>query len=153
MGRILDAVIAFLDEEGWAYSQIESRPILHMDYKGESGEWACYAHAREEDEQFLFYSALPDRVPESKRLTALEFITRVNYAIAIGNFEMDLDDGEIRFKTSIDAEGSDLQNEMIRQMVYSNVMSMDLFLPGIVEVVNQNASPVAVLARLQADDA
>jgi len=33
-----------------------------------------------------------------------EFLTRANYGLNIGNFEMDFQDGEIRFKTAIDVE-------------------------------------------------
>jgi hypothetical protein len=149
MSQILEAVIAFLNEQGWEYTQVEDRPIFKIDYKGESGPWVCYAHAREEDEQFLFYSVLEAAIPADKRPAMLEFIARANYGIAIGNFEMDLEDGEIRFKTSIDVEGYYLPVELIRQMVLSNVMSMDLFLPGIIEVVNKGTPPAEVIERLQ----
>ncbi|MBD0342851.1 MAG: YbjN domain-containing protein, partial [Microcoleus sp. Co-bin12] len=56
---------------------------------------------------------------------------RANYGTIIGNFELDFASGEIRYKTSIDVEGSTLTFPQIKQLVYTNVMMMDRYLPGI----------------------
>ena len=56
MGEILDAVIGFFNEDGWSFNQIEDQPILRMGFQGENGQWNCYAQAREEQSQLLFYS-------------------------------------------------------------------------------------------------
>ncbi|MCA1670431.1 MAG: YbjN domain-containing protein, partial [Thermomicrobia bacterium] len=74
---------------------------------------------------------------------------RVNYAMAIGNFELDYDDGELRYKTSVDVEGDHLSVTMARQLFRLNVTTMDLFLPGIEAVIRGDGSPVAVLTSLQ----
>ena len=42
-----------------------------------------------------------------------EFLTRTNYSMIIGNFELDFADGEIRYKTSIDVQGDFLRFELI----------------------------------------
>ena len=47
-----------------------------------------------------YYSA-PITVPEEKRTAISEFITRANYGLTNGNFEMDFSDGELRYKTTI----------------------------------------------------
>jgi len=44
-----------------------------------------------------------------------KFLTRANYGMMIGNFEMDFTDGEIRYKTSIDVEGDKLSSALIKR--------------------------------------
>ena len=41
--------------------------------------------------------------------------------------ELDFDDGEIRYKTSIDAQEIELNLDAIAQLVYTNVLMMDLY--------------------------
>ena len=70
-----------------------------------------------------------------------KFLTRANYGMMIGNFEMDFTDGEIRYKTSIDVEGDKLSSALIKRLVYANVMMMDEYLPGIVSVTEGDMEP------------
>ena len=74
-----------------------------------------------------------------------EFITRVNYGMVLGNFEMDYDDGEIRFKTSIDLEGAMLTDDLVKPLVYANCLMMDKYLPGIMQVISGLPADVAVI--------
>jgi hypothetical protein len=66
----------------------------------------------------------------------MEFITRANYGINIGDFEMDLDDGEIRFKISMDVEAGVLSNIMVRNMMVAAYTTVDRFFPGLMSVLN-----------------
>lgn len=59
----------------------------------------------------------------------------------IGNFELNFDDGEIRYKTSIDVKNNFLNSETIKQLVYTNVRMMDQYLPGITSVISGKMSP------------
>jgi hypothetical protein len=148
MGQILDAMVAFFEEDDWSFGQLEEEPVLALGFQGENGQWTCYAQAREEGEQFLFYSVCPVNAPEDKRLVMAEFLTRANYGLYIGNFELDLDDGEIRYKTSIDVEGDRLSTALVRQLVYANVFTMDHYLPGIMRVIYGDASPAEAIAQV-----
>ncbi len=78
-----------------------------------------------------------------------EFLTRANYGLVIGNFEMDFGDGEVRYKTSIDVEGDRLTSALIKQMVYINVLMMDRYLPGIMKVAFGNADPARAIAEIE----
>ena len=51
---------------------------------------------------------MPIRVAEEQRQIVAELLARINYGLNIGNFELDMTDGEIRYKTSIDVEGGEL---------------------------------------------
>lgn len=122
-----------------------------MAYQGENGLWNCYAQARETEEQFVFYSIYPELVSEDKRLTMAELLTRLNYGLVIGNFEMDFNDGEIRYKTSIGVEGNILTHQVIKRLVYANVTIIDHYLPGIQAVMDGNIPPEEAIALIESD--
>ena len=150
--RLLKTVESFLRDDGWDFSPIESRSVLKTGYQGENGSWTCYAQTREDDQQFLFYALCPIRAPEKKRPTVAEFITRANYGMVIGNFELDYSDGEIRFKSSLDVEDSELTEPMVRSAVYWAVVMMDKYLPGLLQVIGGDIRPVDAIDDIEAED-
>jgi hypothetical protein len=150
VGPIFKAVAGFFKEDGWNYEQLEGRPILRMGFQGENGNWACFAQSLDEKDRFVFYSSLEMRVPANKRAVVAEYLTRANYGMIIGNFEMDFADGEVRFRTSVDIEGGELTREMIKNLAYSNVLMMDRYLPGLMSVVYAGATPAEAIEKAEA---
>ena len=107
-GKIYTTMIDFFEDDDWNFQRMDDAPVLSMEFSGKNGRWVCFAQAREEQDQFVFYSILPINVPDNHIGAVAEFITRVNYGMIIGNFELDYNDGEVRYKTSIDVEGDAL---------------------------------------------
>ena len=148
MSQIFDSVQQFFTEDEWPFSDIGDN-VLRTNFQGESGQWACFAQTREEQNQFVFYSVCPLSVPEDKRAVMADFLTRANYGMILGNFEMDFDDGEVRYKTSIDSNGDDLTPTFIRPLIYANVLMMDKYLPGVMAVTYGNIGPVEAIADIE----
>ena len=146
---IMDALVTFFQEDDWKVEQGEES--LRAQVAGNNGTWQFYAYAREKSECALFYSACPVFAPESKRAQAAEYITRANQGLYLGNFELDYDDGEIRYKTCIDVEGHELVSPLIKQLVRSNISMMDLYLPGIMKVIYTDTSPEKEIKEIEAD--
>lgn len=147
---IFEQIANFFTADDWTYTKIKGEPTLHLAFQGKNGTWTCYAKAREEEQQVVFYSICPVTVPKTKRRALGEFIARANYGMIIGNFELDFTDGEIRYKTSIDVEGSTLTFALLKRLVYTNVMMMDEYLPGITAVIKGEASPEDAIAQIEA---
>ena len=133
----------FFDEDDWEFIQIKPG-LLQLAFQGEKGRWNCYARIYEAEKQFIFYSIFPVAVPEEDRMLMAEFLTKANYGMIVGNFELDLTDGELRYKTSIDVEGDRLTLALVRSLVYANVTIMDRYLPGIVAVLEGSSIPEAL---------
>ena len=148
-GQFFEEIVNFFEEDGWPFVQIEGEPLLQMVFQGENGKWTCYAKARDDPEQFVFYSVCPVNTPDSKRLAVAEFLTRANSGMIIGNFEMDFEDGEIRYKTSIDVEDDSLSCALIKRLVYANVMMMDAYLPGMMSVIYGDVTPIDAIAQIE----
>ncbi len=161
---IFAAMLDFFTEDDWSFLRIQGEPALRLAFEGQNGAWNCYARAREEARQIVFYSLCPFTAPEDKRAAVAEFLTRANYGMVLGNFELDFEDGEIRFKTSVglgDGEmgsggagglGSEACFGLIRELVYTNVMVMDEYLPGLRAVFAGERSPVEAIRTIESSD-
>jgi hypothetical protein len=146
---VFDTMVQFFKEDNWNVTRIEGKPILRMGVRGKNGAWSCFAQAREQQHQFVFYSVLDSKVPDGKRTEAAEYVTRANYGMVIGNFEFDFADGEVRYKTSIDVEGDRLTTALIKPMVIANVAMMDKYLPGLMSVIWGNVKPSEAIATVE----
>jgi hypothetical protein len=149
MGRILSAVEKFLKEDDWPYNLIEGRSVFKTGFEGKNGQFTCYAQERVEQDQFVFYSIFPVRAAENKINDVAEFITRANYGMIIGNFELDYSDGEIRYKTSVDVEDIHQIEPLVQHIMYSNVLTMDKYFNGLMRVLYGGIDPADAVEEIE----
>jgi hypothetical protein len=142
----------FLNEDGWYPQQIGDKYIYRMGFAGRNGQVTCFATIFPNLEQFLFYVIAPVKAPETARPAMAEFITRANYGLRIGNLEMDFDDGEVRYKSSLGFGGEPLTAGLIKNAIYPAVQTMDRFLPGLMSVIYAGKSPIEAIADLEEDN-
>lgn len=139
----------FFNEDNWNYVEVEGESVLQMAFQGDNGRWTCYACAFEESEQFVFYSVFPLSVPPERIPPMVEYLMKVNYGLIVGNFELDFTDGEIRYKTSVDVENEQLTTGIANNLVYTNVLTMDKYLPGITALLNTQLSVDEAIALVE----
>ena len=151
-GPIFQKVVEFFKDDGWPFEQLEDEEILRLEYEGENSKWRCFAHVIEESQRFVFLSSLANFVPKLMRLEASEYLTRANFGMEVGNFEMDFSDGTVRYRTSVDVEGGELTSVMIKNMVYLNIAVMDQYLPGLKKVVKDGFEPEKAIEEVEAED-
>jgi len=151
-GPIFQKVVEFFKDDGWPFKQLEDEEILRLEYEGENSKWRCFAHVIEESQRFVFLSSLANFVPKLMRLEASEYLTRANFGMEVGNFEMDFSDGTVRYRTSVDVEGGELTSTMIKNMVYLNIAVMDQYLPGLKKVVKDGMEPEKAIEEVEAVD-
>lgn len=65
-----------------------------------------------------------------------EFICRANYGLKNGNFELDMRDGEIRYKSFVDCEGLTPTTEMVRNSIHCPAAMFDRYGDGIVDIIS-----------------
>lgn len=147
--RAFAALVQYLEDDGWHPQKLSDRDIYRMSFQGKNGLFQCYAQVRIEAEQLLCYAQAPVKVPEEQRTNVAEYLTRANYGMYIGNFELDYNDGEVRFKSSLDFEGEQLTANLIRNTIYPSVRLMDTYLPGLMKVVYGGANPKLAIEEIE----
>ena len=140
---VADAVTTFFASEDWPI--VEAEPgVLETAFEGTDTAWPVRIHVFEDDVRAVFVSAFPAIVPDDQRAAVAEFCNRANFGLAIGNFELDHDGGEVRFRTSIDAEGTEPTAALVKNAVVANVLTMDRYVAGLLAVLNGTAPADAV---------
>ena len=100
-GTPMLAIATQLAESGWPLGVDDSAPAVHTRFEGENGERRAVLTYDKEVERVLLYGVMYDQSEPPARARLQELVTRINYGLAVGVFEMDLDDGEIRYRMSI----------------------------------------------------
>jgi hypothetical protein len=149
MSSIRDVVVDYLEQREIPHVIDDSDAIIGMLSVSERGPWTVFIGMLEADDQVVVHSAFNPPVPEEAREALALFLTRVNFGILHGNFELDLDDGELRYKTSIDVRGSELTEALFENLIVANVSMFDRWVPGI-EAVVHGEDPASVVAAIEA---
>jgi hypothetical protein len=135
--HIAQHVEALLKEEGFTVDRVtpivpahapeqDDTLTLRIFVKGKHAEWACMIRCFEQSARLLVYSLYPEQVEAALRNRISELICRINYGLILGNFEMDWEDGELRYKTSMDIESIEINRTVLRNLVYGNFHSFEL---------------------------
>jgi len=147
--KAFDTLSRFLDEDGWYPRRLEDRHTYTMTYNGQNGDMRCYAVIRVDLEEFLFYAVAPVKIPDEVRQSVSEYITRANYGLRIGNFELDYADGEVRYKSSLNFEGQELSVDLISNAIYPAVQTMDRYLSGLLRVSFGGSTPLEAIEEIE----
>lgn len=125
---IVDAIKQFLQSKQWHYTYYRPRAddpqqSHHVSMRMRNKRLDCGYLFRVQEKNALLavYGILPFMIPESHQSAAMLLITQINYNMLIGNLEMDVDDGEIRYKNAIDVDAVGIDNAMIEQLLQSVV--------------------------------
>lgn len=132
---MLEKIINFIKKREWRFTSIEDEPRVIISISGFNGTFQCIADARENEEQFIFFSICSVNVPDDKKLLMCELLTRLNYGSFLGNFEMDYEDGEVRYKTSICCNSLELTDNILEHIIMINIVMMDTALTGIMKLI------------------
>jgi hypothetical protein len=148
MTPLFDAIVAFLDEDHWSYELqgLGDDRRVHFTVAGEHTQLEVWGVSYESTARVCFYAKLPAVVPADKRAVAAEFLMRVNHGVLVGNFELDFDDGEVRFKTSADVEGVELSSTFFKNLLLVNLATADRYFPGLMKVLYAGVSPADAVA-------
>ena len=139
----------FLAADGWYPQAIEGTTAYRSGFNGDSGKFRVISHVNVELEQLYLYVVAEVNVPEDSRPAVAEFITRANYGMRIGNFELDLNDGEVRYKSSLDFEGQPLTARLVHNAIYPAVTTMDRYFPSLMKVAYGGATAAEAVEEIE----
>lgn len=150
MGSLLDRVVAVLQSLEWRVDLDDDHPGgMLLDPTDGDAPWPLVAEVDDESRQIAFYSLLPDEVAEERRDAVAAVLTHANYGLAVGSFEIDLADGDVRCRTSLAlgrAELDDAQlSALVSALIHYNLSAMDAWIDGL-QAVADGAEPADLLS-------
>ena len=149
---MFNKIIDFFKSQDWLYTIIENKTIVILGISGKNGKFQCIADIREDEKRFVFYSICNANVPKEKQSLMSEFLTRINQGKFIGNFEMNFDNGEVRYKTSLFYDDYKLSSNTIQSMIITNIAMMDNSLTAIMQLIYNDILPIQALNLVEKND-
>jgi hypothetical protein len=146
---LVSRVVEALRTLGWRVDLDDEHPggMLLEPADGEA-PWPFLAEVDAEEGQVAIYSLLPDEVPADRRTAVSAVLTEANYSLTVGSFEIDLGDGDVRVRTSIDLGEAELDatqlTALLAPLVRHNLSAMDAWVE-ILEAVTDGADPADLL--------
>lgn len=137
------AIGRWLEANEWTYQEYPDKGYYAMHFSGQHGSWRVIVDlsASETLERVVIYSIYPIFVPELKRQEVSELLTRANYGMTIGGFEMDFEDGVVRMKTASEIDKGVFSDEVFGQLFAVNLSVAGRYLSAIYGVAFGNLAP------------
>ncbi|MCY2989029.1 MAG: YbjN domain-containing protein, partial [Planctomycetota bacterium] len=150
MNAAYEKLIQHLDERDVRYlTNGESRSIC-ADFRCEVGTYRIIAAVDAESELFQVFGYSPVRVPEGARAAVAETIARANYGLKVGKFEMDFEEGELRFQAAQILTEDSLDENVIDRLLSTTMSMLDMYLPAVLSVIYGNELPKDAIRCVEA---
>ena len=134
---LLDQIVSFMDDADRHYDRVsEGGGLIVTQISGDDGTWSVYVQITDDQEarRVVVHGRIPAHIPESNRLKVAEMLTRTNYELILGNFELNLEDGEVLFKTTLDLAGGQLTQAMFERAYQLNAQCVNEYYGQILRV-------------------
>jgi len=149
MTAAYEELIHLLNEREIGYSTSDDQAI-RTDLRGEIAVYRIVARVEVEAELFQVFGYSPVRIPQGCAPAIAEAIIRANYGLRIGKFELDLDDGELRFHVAQILVYESVGEEVIDRMIGTAINMLDMYLPAFLSVIYANELPLDAIRRVEA---
>lgn len=149
---LFEQVTSYLDRKNLKYENAMSMAAI-VTIRGKNAQFNLVIQVREEDQQVIAYSVNPSTTPLERLDEMAIFVTLANYGIFIGNFELDLRDGEVRYKATHTLFNDSLSDEALGTLIQHSVSTFDQYAPGIRAVAEGTISARDAIARIEGEGA
>ncbi len=149
---VVNAINNFLTDDGWRFSFDDRNGVFRfgLNLNGRLKKINYIVNVREN--YYTVYAVSPigaDEDDKKMMATMAEFICRVNYGLINGNFELDINDGEIRFKCFLPFEDITPTMEMIKSSIYCPAVMFNRYSAGIVDIIFGNSTAKKAIAKCE----
>ena len=104
MNILAETIKEYFKRNDWTYTYYEEYSLFRFGIRMDSVIGSLdYIIAIRKD-AYTVYAILRNKVEQEYISQVAEFLHRANYGMHVGNFELDYDDGEIRYKNHIEIE-------------------------------------------------
>ena len=150
---IKEAIEDFLKEDDWHYTFDEEKELIRMGINLNGKIKECKLLVDLRDTYYYVYATISINADEDCRQKVAEYLTRANYGMRFGNFEMDMEDGEIRYKMTVDCgDDSDCipTKSIIKRSIYTPASMMQKYGDELLAVMYGFMEPKEAIEKAEA---
>ncbi len=142
------AVEDFFERDDWHYEPMTENGVFRLGITLKSKFKNARIYMNILNNGIVCLTVPPMGADENNMTQVNEFITRANYGLNHGNFELDFRDGEIRYKTSLICGKEIPTFEQIKELLYINIMMIERYGNGLAEVMFGMSTPEEAIRKI-----
>lgn len=142
--EIANAVDNFLTEDGWRYDFDEEQGVFRFNLSINSRikKIAYIIEIRRSEYTVLAVSPIGADSDDKESMAAMaEFVCRANYGLRNGCFELDMRDGEIRYRCYVDCYGIMPTKDIVHGSIQCPAVMFERYGAGITDVIFGMSEP------------
>lgn len=153
---IAKAIYRYFKDDDWKFNFDVSLGIFRtaIRLRGKISITQVIIKVRNDD--FVVFALSPvnaDSSNEKMMANMAEFVCRVNYGLPIGNFDLDLNDGEIRYKSYVECAGlKEPTLDMIKSSLFCVGAMLNRFSEGLLGIIFENMSAEEAIAAVYEEE-
>ncbi|MBR6789941.1 MAG: YbjN domain-containing protein [Oscillospiraceae bacterium] len=105
-----------------------------------------------DEEDLSCHVTYETNVPEYARGRVVEYLTRANYGLFLGSFQMDMNDGQIIYQIGAAYSDHNVTDDELGRMISVASGMAERYAEGLHDVICGNLSPEQAVARAEGDD-
>ena len=151
--KIAEEIEQFLRDDDWRFDPADENGMIRLSVSLKCKFSKCRVNIQVRKNSYLIVSSLPITADEASRPAVMEFLTRANYGLILGHFEMDLSDGEVRYKCAqyCGNENVLISGEIIKETLYVGLSMLERYGTPLLEVMMGITAPLDALKKAEGD--
>ncbi len=138
----IEDIASVYEDEGLNFSTDDENQLIHFRMDTEVSPDVLFRVRIVNSRTVLFETKLPMNIPEKSREAVSSYLTRANYGLLVGCFQMDFDDGELTYNAAGCHDDDDaLSDDVIRRLTYVGFNMFDRYIPGVFAIVYSGKEP------------
>lgn len=145
--NLMSVVCAMLEGYGYTYSEPDAL-TTQLAIGTSHGIHQVYFTANDQTDFVRITCHCGSYIPVDRRAAVAEALTRINWRNAIGSFDMDFADGEVRFRIGLDVEDGMFSRKMADNMLGFSLHMMERYHEPLMRIAFGDADPETALVAV-----
>jgi len=144
LGRIRD----WLGRNDWFFDEADEGTYLRTGVQGKNARFRIVLGVRGDGPTFLCFALYDFTVPRSLRAGCADLVNQINYTSLLGCFEMDQDDGELRFRLTYPLDEAEITDAQLERTLVVAAMMADRYYPAFMSLIHAALPPSEALQSI-----
>lgn len=159
---VIELVLGFLHDDEWPHETSEDGSAVVTGYSGDNGQYDIAIETGSDSGLVAIHVDLPvavktsaddaEALDDAAFSEVVALVCRLNSGLGLGNFDIDFDDGSVRFRVGVLLTDCTLQPQLFRNHLYAAAQAADQFCPLFAKVASGELEHMDALATLSSED-
>lgn len=127
MDKIIELIKKFFDNQDWNYTYDEEKKVFISGINMGNILGNVRLSIIVIDNHYSVYTIFNNMADKNSIANVAEYLHRANYGLRNGNFELDFNDGEVRYKVHVNCDGIDVSEQIIFESIFVGVSMIEKY--------------------------